>query len=613
MSDSDKQALLDGTATIQTKLEVLVSDNIVESTLTEENSVIDWNYEDFRQVKDEGFIGQFVARQLTGNLKNLSDNFKITDKELILKLGVRTNNNTNWYSLGNFLVTKVKDDEVNDKTNFEALDYTKKFNKAYEDTITYPCTALQLAQNVCNQCGVTLETTNFRNYNYVITGNVFTNGESCRDVMKAIGKLAFSWVRVDWDNKVYIDFDPSPFKNLFDKDNVTLGYRLTTEGGGTPATDYYVSSYIKIEPNTIYTKNSPTADAYHRFCFYSSNTADSFVGRSESNTATSPSTAQYMRICGLQTELNTTTIKQQPSTYDKADNSKYYNLKTQKEVYGPVDKIIIGYSQIEGEKTYIGDEDGTCIIGVYDNPLVYTQEQRENIINSYSDFLGMTYTPLTTQTVGHPWLKGNEVFEVTDMENVAHKTLPLDRTIQYFGHIKTLIDSSTPTKTNDTLAYKPKVENSASRTEIIVDKLNKEVTTIVEEVIDEDNPNSLVNRVEEIQTSTYTKTEIQNIVDGTGVDGVKVTKVETISGTFDINGMHYEKSGAYTKSTINETGVVVEKTNQEDDTELLYAGYDENIKRTIVRTENLNTRKYLRIGNNSRVQDYKTGGGVFIA
>lgn len=328
MTDSDKQALLNGSATIQTTIEV-VGENTI---LTETNSIIDWNHEDFRQVKEEGWIGQFVARQVTGNLHNLSDDFSITDKELELNLGVKVNDNTTWYSLGNFLVTKVTDDEVNDKTSFEALDYTKKFNKLYVNRITYPCTAGDLAQDVCDQCGVELGSTVFKNSDYIIDGNVFTNNESCRDVMKAIGKLAFSWVRVDWDNKVYIDFDPTPFKG------------------------------------------------------------------------------------------NTT-----PSEYNTFGNNKYYNLKTQKEVFGPVDKVVIGYSAIEGERTFIGDENGTCVINVFDNPLVFNQELRASIIESARDLLGITYTPLNTLTVGHAWLKGNELVRVVDMEGISHDTIPFDR------------------------------------------------------------------------------------------------------------------------------------------------------------------------------------------
>ena len=400
------------------KFKVILEEGTIP-VLTETNSVIDWNHEDFRQVKDEGFIGQFVARQVTGNLHNLDDDFSITDKELELKLGVRTNNNTNWYSLGNFLTTKVTDDEVSDKTNFEALDYTKKFNKAFIDRLNYPVTALTLARDVCDQCGVELATLSFKNSDYVIEGNVFTNNESCRDVMKAIGKLAFSWIRADWDNKVYIDFNPTPF-----------------------------------------------------------------------------------------------TTNQTPDDYDTIGNNKYYNLKTQKEVFGPVDKVVIGYSAIEGERTYIGEENGTCVLNIFDNPLVFNQEQRAAIIESASDLLGFTYTPLNTLTVGHPWLKGNEIVRVSDMENVSHMTMPLDRTIQYFGHIKTLINSTTETKTNDNLSYKPEMVKNYERSEIYNDQMNKQIGIIINEQTDTSNRlNETISTLDgTIQRVSNTETSINDII-----------------------------------------------------------------------------------------------------
>lgn len=386
--------------------------------LTEENSVISWDHEDFRYVKDQGWIGQFVARQVTGKLKNISDDFNITDKEFELKLGVKVEDTTNWYSLGNFLISKITDDEVGDITSFEALDYTKKFNKIYEDTIAYPCTALQLAQNVCEQCGVELATTNFLNNHYTIEGNVFTNNETCRDVMKAIGQLAFSWVRVDWDNRVYIDF-----------------------------------------------------------------------------------------------EQNTNV-----DTYDVVTNHEYYNLKTQKESFGPVNRVIIGYSQIEGERTKIEDENsieenGLCEITIYDNPLVYTQEQREDIIESAGYLFGLTYAPLNMLTKGHPWLKGTEDVQVVDMEGGVYDTIPFDRTIQYFGHIKTLINSLAPTKTNTEYAYPPDIKKAFKNVEVRVDKLNG---TITEEILGDD-PDSLQSQLSKAVRDINSLTNIFQITGGSNM------------------------------------------------------------------------------------------------
>lgn len=419
MEDSIKKALLDGTATIQTKIEILPNNsNEQPIILTETNGVVSWDYEDFRYVKDEGWIGQFVARQVNGVVKNISDDFSITDKEFVLHMGVKVGNNTTWYSLGNFLVNKVTDDEVNDKTSFEALDYTKKFNQTYVDSITYPCTALELAQNVCEQCGCELGNTDFKHNDWEISGNAFTNGESCREVLKAIGKLAYSWVRIGWDNKVYIDFS-------------------------------------------------------------------------------------------VETVVN---------EYDKINNSKYYTLSTQKEKFGAVNRVVIGYKDIEGERTKVEDAEsieanGVNEITVYDNPLVYNQELREKAIIGAEDLFGLEYMPLEMLTVGHPWLKGKELVEVTDMENKVHKTIPFDRTIQYFGHIKTKISVATNTKTNTEYAYESGIDGRIRKTEISVDKINGQITEIVKEQTETtEKLNETITTVDETkQTISKVETTVEDI------------------------------------------------------------------------------------------------------
>lgn len=114
----------------------------------------------------------------------------------------------------------------------------------------------------------------------------------------------------------------------------------------------------------------------------------------------------------------------------------------------------------------------------------------------------------------------------------------------------------------------------------------------------------LEQKVQTIQTDTYTKTEINTkLIDGS------VKKVSTTSGTFDEDGMHYEKSNAPTSSTINHLGVEVKST--ENNQSLLFAGYDEELNESIVKTENLTVNKYFVCGN-SRIENYGNGGGMFV-
>ena len=141
-------------------------------------------------------------------------------------------------------------------------------------------------------------------------------------------------------------------KNLFDKNGqITLGARLAANGTEyySDASNYYISDWIKIQSNTTYTKNSPTADAYHRVCFYASNSVNDFINYSENNTFTTPATAVYLRFCGLQTELNTTQIEEgQATSYEPYLPKGTWYIEKQ------TDKIILNGSESWGASKISG-------------------------------------------------------------------------------------------------------------------------------------------------------------------------------------------------------------------------------------------------------------------
>ena len=123
-------------------------------------------------------------------------------------------------------------------------------------------------------------------------------------------------------------------------------------------------------------------------------------------------------------------------------------------------------------------------------------------------------------------------------------------------------------------------------------------------------------QVVEEQGNYYKKTEIQQIVNGTGVGGVTVTAVKSISATFDMNGMHYQKSTNDTISTINEEGLTVD---DKYGNELFFAGVREGESQSIVQTSNLKSDTYIIFGNEKgRLQEFTdpnsgiTGIGLFL-
>lgn len=227
MIEKDIISLLDGTATIPYK--IIINDEA--PIILTENDIIRTTYEDYRYVDNDSLvIGQFVARTLEGELVNPNIDFTIENKDIEVQICVKTRNSLNWYSLGNFLVTKPSKDDVTDNTKFKAMDYTKKFNKVFDSTnITFPCTASVLAQSVCEQCGVELATTTFTNSDFLVTGNQYDSDDTCRKVMQDIGKLAYSWVRIGWDNKCYIDFNMTNTIEHYNKITNENYYELTVQ------------------------------------------------------------------------------------------------------------------------------------------------------------------------------------------------------------------------------------------------------------------------------------------------------------------------------------------------------------------------------------------------
>ena len=530
--------------------------------LTESDAIKTWELNDERYVPDNGFIGQFVSRTLSGELHNINDDFSIEDKDIELQIGVvqlgtqyqwlgteegdillDENGNrvyvkdlgsdiTTWYSLGNFLVTKPEDDEVKDNTKFEAFDYATKFNidfnpdytnatyrTSFNNSLPAGVTAKWLAEYTCAQAGIEFTTNDFTNSDFLITSNQFTQGESCRDVMKAISQLAYGWCRIGWDNKCYID-----------------------------------------EPATAMT-----------------------FGRND-NTLT---------------------------------NDNYYSLTTQKKAFGPVNRVVVGMSAVDGEDIAIEDaesiaEYGLTEITVMDNPLIYTEDLRASIIESGRKLFGLYYVPLETETPGHPWLVGNEKLNVYDMEGRNRTTYAFNRTLSYTGHIKSTLVSPAPTEQETTTAYNKTIYKTLRNVGIKVDKQEGLINIInAKTQATADGLSAIETRFETEITDTYSKAQIQEIISGMAEDGTAVSSVTTTAGTFDKNGLTIEQSTASTKTNINANGMIITNNNSGFGDKTLLDVNSEGVD-----AENVKVRKYLNIGKHSRMEDfidinYEEGTGIF--
>lgn len=189
-------------------LKVLATDTKPEMIIDENNYLKDCTFEELRYVPDEGFIGGTVAKRVTGNFNNVDSSFSIQDREFELYLGVDLEDGTAEYiKYGTFIVQKPEDDQVNDNTSFEALDYMIKLNLPWVDRMTYPCTLKELFDDLVAQSGLSTKVTSFLNQDFIVENNQFEEGTTRRDVLKAIAQMAFNWARIDEDNDIVMDFE----------------------------------------------------------------------------------------------------------------------------------------------------------------------------------------------------------------------------------------------------------------------------------------------------------------------------------------------------------------------------------------------------------------------
>lgn len=149
-----------------------------------------------------GIIGSVIAKQISIQFYKETS---LLNREVNAYIGVQDDNdNVTYVPYGTFVIQKPETNDLTDKCYAEGLDYMVKFNVPYVDSLTYPCTIIDVLNSICTQTGVTLATSTFTNSNFVVENNQFTGGESCRDVLCAIAQISGTFARIGRDNQLYL-------------------------------------------------------------------------------------------------------------------------------------------------------------------------------------------------------------------------------------------------------------------------------------------------------------------------------------------------------------------------------------------------------------------------
>lgn len=471
--DEDKQAIINNSARILSKIQIVDTDTV----FTENNYIGEWDYEDYRYVPENGFIGQFVERLLDGQLKDLPTSVNIENKELNLKIGIVNGDTTTWYDYGNFIVTKPGEQDTTGITSFESSDYVKKFNVGYKNTNIYPCIALEQALEACNQADVELYTNGYV-YAFVVPKDGLTSGSYSFNV-----------------DGTYYNFSTTKNLNFFD----TLIYDLQTHKVIQKSYDNSFNvSRVEITPTSgtssvgtlLSGKKLPFSDFINYDFVIENNQYEESSSCRDVIKGIATVAYSWARV-GVDNKVHIDFKKKETSsvdTYNNITTDDYYEQDKQPIKFGVVNKVLLGMSQVEGENVYKTSSDYTeeteCAIRLYDNPITYNEALRRMALNGCETLFGLEYTPMKLNTIGHPWLEGDDLVKVTNLSNQVLYTYPFNRKLSYKGYIKSELSSDAKTSIAQKYEFEGELLKAQKKTQLEVDKANGRITALVEDVDD---------------------------------------------------------------------------------------------------------------------------------
>lgn len=236
------------------------------------------------------------------------------------------------------------------------------------------------------------------------------------------------------------------------------------------------------------------------------------------------------------------------------NTSDYSTLEGSLTQYGPLNVIIIGNSQLNGENVTMTDSESVEENGEHqimiDSPyFLYTEELRTQAIQAIYDKLdGLTYYDIKLTTpYGKPFLEIGDKIRINTNENQVYDTYVLTHTFTYNGTFQSIIESPALTSEEQTVKNEFKnnsIKEKMKRTEVIVDKVNGDITALTQRVTVIENTegdsytkeqvNQLIQNAETGVTNTFSEAGGNNIFRNTGLWFEDNSTVDTLICSNDL-------------------------------------------------------------------------------
>lgn len=144
-------------------------------------------------------IGAAVTGKLSVTLNNIYDKFSdydFADATIVAYVGLQLSETVEKVRVGTYIVDEPSYD--GSTISISCLDYLSMFDKPYnKSTLKYPATLLQILQDACAVCGITLLSVDFPNKNYVVQTRPADDALTFGDIVAMVAQVAGCWAKMD--------------------------------------------------------------------------------------------------------------------------------------------------------------------------------------------------------------------------------------------------------------------------------------------------------------------------------------------------------------------------------------------------------------------------------
>ena len=198
------------------------------------------------------------------------------------------------------------------------------------------------------------------------------------------------------------------------------------------------------------------------------------------------------------------------------DDYKTDSFKKANEYYGPINQVTYADSDIQGQEERVKDqesidENGLKELVIYDNLFAYTPAKRSELIQGGTRLLGLSYMPISElELIGLAYLDCCDIINIETLDNTTFESRVFNHQIHYTGILSDSI--VTEGSSDNEEVYKNTATDvfQNQQTRIIVDRANKTIQSVVEEVGEQNTKLS-----EMTQTIDEIRSQISDIADMT--------------------------------------------------------------------------------------------------